>query len=307
MTGRAGLYFSESDLELARGNLDREPIRAALPLLDSQPSDPLEAAHLLALRFLFRREAGAGDAALESLGRQSAEDVVGLDLAALKRQLAWLSVMAMLRCHPRWPSAMALGLNAVANQARHSLESSGEICLLRLSWLAALAMAAAILCEDDMMNRLAANAFRRIVDAHIHPEGYFKGIVDIDGAEETYAAQFSATGALVLMAEMAGQAGDDLWNYNQRAVSVHTAAAYTYYYYFFPERWKWQAGLTRQTTMALMSREGAYFEMVNRRNPLRGGEQLFAEQRPMFSAHGGGLTTLTHGLAAPKKRRWGIF
>ena len=58
------------------------------------------------------------------------------------------------------------------------------------------------------------------------------------------------------MAEMAGQASLDLWSYSNRAVSVNTAATYTYYYYFFPERWKWEASLTRETTMALMRREG---------------------------------------------------
>ena len=304
MTRSAGLYFSASDLQLARDNLDREPLRAAFPLLDSRPADPLEAAQILALNYLFRQDSTGGDTALDLLRAQDFSNKANLDLPAIKRQLGWLSVMAMLRGHPRWQSAAEPSLSVIGRRAPGILQSGGDACPLRLSWLAAVSMAAGILRDVNRTYQRAADIYRRLVDAHIHPEGYFKGIVDIDGAKETYAAQFSATCALVLMAEMAGGAGDDLWNYNNRAVSINTAAAYTYYYYFFPEGWKWESDLTRETTIALMRREGAFFEMVNRRAPLRGIEQLFAEQRPMFSAHGGGLTTLTHGLAAPKKKRW---
>ena len=304
MTRSAGLYFAESDLQLARDNLDREPLRDALSLLDSQPPDPLEAAQLLALNYLFHHDARAGAAALDLLRAQDFGDLPSLDLPSMKRQLGWLSVMAMLREHPRWQSATEANLSMIGRRAPGILQSGGDACPLRLSWLAAVSMAAGILREEEASFQPAADIFRRLVDAHIHPEGYFKGIVDIDGAKETYAAQFSATSALVLMAEMAGQTGEDLWSYNNRAVSVNTAATYTYYYYFFPEGWKWESDLTREATMALMRREGAFFEMVNRRVSMRGIEQLFAEQRPMFSALGGGLTTLTHGLAPPKKRRW---
>ncbi len=307
ITRGGGLYFSESDLQLARDNLNREPLRAALPLLDSQRADPLEAAQLDALNYLLRDDASAGDAALEALEAEDFDDPTSLDLPSMKRQLAWLSAMALLRGHSRWQSATEADLRTIGRRTPGSLQSGGDICPLRLSWLAAVSMATGILREEDGSFQRGVHIYRRLVDAHIHPEGYFKGIVDIDGAKETYAAQFSATCALVLMAEMAGQAGEDLWSYNNRAVSVNTAAAYTYYYYFFPESWKWEDDLTREMTMALMRREGAFFEMVNRRASLRGIEQLFAEQRPMFSAHGGGLTTLTHGLAPPKKKRWRLW
>ena len=307
MTRSAGLYFSESDLQLARDRLDREPIRSALRLLDSQLADRLKAAQLLALRQLFRADSGAGDAAMELLDAQDFGGDPDPALSWLKGRLAWLSVMAMLRNHSRWDAVATPSLLSIVNQARQGLDSGGDADPLRLSWLAALSMATAVLLEDDANFRRASKIYRRLVDDHVHPEGYFKGIVDVEGAKETYAAQFSATGALVLMAEMAAQAGDDLWRYSNRAVSVKTAAAYTYYYYFFPESWRWESGLTREATMELMRREGAYYEIVNRREALRGVEQLFAEQRPMFSPFGGGLTTLTHGLPPPKKRRWGIF
>ncbi len=307
MKRSAALFFSESDLQLARDNLDREPVHSALSVLDTQRTDPLEAAQLFALNYLFRHDGTAGDAALEVLQAQNFSSDASLDLPAMKAQLGWLSVMAMLRGHPRWQSVAETSRSQIDSLARRELQSSADMCPLRLSWLAAVSMAEASLSGDDAGFQRAADVYRRVVDAHIHPEGYFKDLVDIDGASETYAAQFSATCALVLMAEMAEQIGVDLWAYHNRAVSVNTAATYTYYYYFFPETWKWEADLTRETTMGLMRRDGAFFEMVNRRAPLRGVEQLFAEQRPMFSAIGGGLTTLTHGLVPPKKRRWTLW
>ena len=161
-------------------------------------------------------------------------------------------------------------MRALTGAAPHQLEDSGDL-LLRL-WLAALAMAAGLLLKEQAAIESAGAVYRSTVDRHIHPEGYFKGLVDVDGARQTYDAQFSATGALALLSEMAQQAGLDLWSYNNRGVSVNTAATYTFYYYFFPERWRWEAGLTREYTQAIMRREGAYFEMVNRRSPLRGGE-----------------------------------
>ncbi|MCY3780888.1 MAG: alginate lyase family protein [Chloroflexi bacterium] len=301
------LFFSDVDLELARDNLDSKPISDALRLLDAQPEDTLEAAQLLAYKFLFRRDATAGDATIEALNRQDFIAAASLDLPALKRQLGWLSVLAMLRGHRQWRPHAEDSLRVIDSFVQRGLRSGGECDPARLGWQAAASMAAAILTEDNTSFQRACDVYRRIVDEHIHPEGYIKGAVDVDGATETYQAQFSATCALVLIAEMAGQAGVDLWDYDNRAVSANTAAAYTYYYYFFPESWRWEDGLTRETTMAIMRREGAFFEMVNRRGHLRGVEQLFAEQRPMFSATGGGLTTLTHSLAPPKKRRWRLF
>lgn len=307
MNRSASLLFSESDLQLAREQQDKEPVRAAVSILDTEPADPIELAHVLALKYLFRHDAAAGESALELILAQDFDSGASPDLPSIKRQFAWLSVVAMLREHPRRQVAPGLRLPEMAGQIAHQLEPRENDDPLRSAWLGATSMAAAILSEDGAGFQRAAESYRRVVAERIHPEGYFKGIVDIEGATATYEAQFSATCALVLMAEMAGQAGLDLWSFSDRAVSVNTAATYTYYYYFFPERWKWETGLSREITMAIMRGEGAFFEMVNRRNPLRGGEQLFAEQRPMFSAWGGGLTTLTHALTPPKKRRWRIF
>ena len=305
MTPPNYLLFSASDLQLARDKREREPIRGAIPRLDAQPADALALAQLQALRYVFLGEAASGRRAIEALGRQDFRGADLSDLSAIKRRFGWLSVMSLLRDHPDWQFKADSG-RAVAGDGPQLLEAAGDD-LLRALWLAALEMAAGVLLVDDGRIASGAAIYCRAVDQHIHPEGYFKGMVDVDGARGTYQAQFSATGALVLMSEMASQAGEDLWTYNNRAVSANTAATYTFYYYFFPERWRWEEGLTREITMDIMRREGAYFEMVNRRSPLRGGDELFAEQRPLYSAVAGGLTTLTHGLRPPARKRWRFF
>ena len=306
MTTSAYLLFSAGDLQLARDNQTREPVRSALPLLGSHPEDALELALLQALRFLFYGDAEAGRAALQALRIPDPQALDPARLPAIKRRFGWLTVMSQLRDHPDWHGS-AESLIALTADPAPRLEASAAGDLLRALWLAACDMAAGILLGDDGRFQSAVSAYRRAVDQRIHPEGFIKGLVDIDGARQTYEAQFAATGALVLLSEMAQQAGEDLWTYNNRAVSVNTAATYTYYYYFYPERWRWEDGLTREQTMAIMRREGAFFEMVNRRSPLRDGEALFAEQRPLFSAVAGGLTTLTHGLKPRAKKRWRLF
>lgn len=307
MTPSVYLLFSASDLQLARDNLDREPLRSALAMLDTQPEDPLALAQLQALRFLFYHDTAAGGAAIEAIQTQNFQVFDPADLPAIKRRFGWLTVMSLLRNHPDWHDC-AYNYRAVTVATPQQLRgSAADGDLLRRLWLAAVDMAAGILLEDGTLFQSAVSIYRRAVDQHIHPEGYIKGIVDVDGARRTYQAQFAATGALALLSEMAQQAGEDLWSYNNRAVSANTAATYTFYYYFFPERWRWEDGLTRELTMAIMRREGAYFEMAHRRSPLRGADELFVEQRPLFSAVAGGLTTLTHGLKPPAKKRWRLF
>ena len=158
---------------------------------------------------------------------------------------------------------------------------------------------------NDSTFESSAAFYRRCVDKFIHPEGYFRGIVDVDGAKETFAAQLSATAAMALMAEMAGQIGVDLWGYNNRGVSVITAATYTFYYYFFPSAGSGKRVSRGRRRSGSCAGDGAFYEMVCRRSPLRGDEQLFAEQRPLFSAFAG-LTTLTHGLAPPRRSAGGF-
>ncbi len=292
----AGLFHSEADLALARDNREREPIRGALARLERPEADPLAEAYQLALRSQLFDDFEAGyraAAALNQLDLKSADEI-----GDIKRALAWLSVAAMLRGHGAWEASWR---DVIADGLDRFSETDER---LRGLWLGAVTMAAGILLDNDEAIQRGAAVYRRTVDQQIHPEGFLKGIADMDDAPGRYEAQVSGSCALVLLAEMAALIGLDLWSYDSRAVSVFTAVTYTHFYYFFPEKWRWEADLTRERTKAIMGREGAFMELVNRRGPPAGIEEFLAEQRPLFCPYGGGLTTLTHGLAPAKKRRW---
>ncbi|MCY4018031.1 MAG: hypothetical protein OXG39_01360 [Chloroflexi bacterium] len=299
-----GLFHRAEHLALARDHREREPVASALRLLDKRDQDPLKAAHLAALRYQFFDDRTAAETALEQLGKADLADGAIVDQARCKSLLGWLSLAAMLRQHANWQAlqteimpafvAAASGMTA----ARNPLEEL---------WQGATQLATGIVFEHESFRQLGAAAYRKAVDHVIHPEGFLKGIVDVESAEPTYAEQVSGACALVIMAEMAAPAGLDLWSYDNRGVSPVTATTYLLYYYYYPERWRWSDGLSPDDTAAVLAGEGAFIEIVNRRHPLRGVEQLLAEMRPMFCGYGGGLTTLTHGLAPPKKRRWRLL
>ena len=299
-----GLTFSGEQLRRAQANLQSDVVQGALQLLDAPRQDPPEAAIMAALRYLC---AGADADALEAwalLDAANLKPATGGDRRGCQLLLAWLAALAMLRQHAGFRERRARFVDLF--QAAPA-DWAPPDDLLDVLWRGALQMAIGLVFERPALGREGAAIYRRAVDEHIHPEGFLKGIVDIDHAAGTYESQVSATGALALMAEMGEGLELDLWAYDSRAVTVHTAAAYSFYYYFFPEKWRWESGLTRQRTMAVMRRDGAFFELVNRRRPIRGIEAFFDEQRPLFCAYAGGLTTLTHGLAPPKKKRWRLW
>jgi len=295
-----GLFHLEADLRLARENREREPIKGALALLEAEEADPLANACKAALRGQLFETLEPGYRAAAAL---SLVDLKGgrLDLDGIQRALAWLTAAAMLRDHPAWGVSWRDQIAAMLD----ALDGAGETSeALTALWRGALTMAAGILLEDGKAIGRGGAVYRLAVERRIHPEGYFRDIADLADAPARYEAQVSATGAMVLLAQMADLAGLDLWAYDSRAVSISTAVAYTHFYYFFPEKWRWEAELSRERAIAIMRREGAFMEWVNRRNPPQGIEQFIAEQRPLFCAWGGGLTTLTHGLTPETKRRW---
>lgn len=296
-----GLIHTEADLQLARDNLQREPIRVALAKLGEAQADRLAQAHLWALRGQLDKETEPGHRAADLLRRSDLAGEGG-DLEGIKRSLGWLSVMAMLRDHPAWEPSWR---DAIAPMLSRFAEPDDN---LRALWLGALRLAAGVLLECEHEIERGAAVYRAAVEHWIHPEGFLKGIADVPNAPGRYEAQVSGCCALALMAEMAGNVRLDLWSFESRAVGIFTAATYTHFYYFFPEKWRWEEELTLARTQAIMRREGAFMELVNRRNPPQGIEQFLAEQRPLFCAWGGGLTTLTHGLSPPKKqKRWRLW
>ena len=73
-----------------------------MPLLNALPVDPLEAAQIQALNYMFRGDEEAGRAALATLEQHVAGLGDSVSTAGLRRQLGWLSVMTMLQAHSQW-------------------------------------------------------------------------------------------------------------------------------------------------------------------------------------------------------------
>ena len=297
----SGLYFADENLRLAQENRQREPIRSALAGLDRRSDDPLISAQLAGLRYRLFGDAEDASAAIQTLRQTNWS-------AQPRRQLlGWLSALETLRDHPAWAPWQSNWFSALEAQLNIIAGAADEAAPLDGLWGGAVMMAAGIVMERAIWFERGAAVYQHAIEARIHPEGFLKGIVDVAGVTQSYRRQVSGTCALALMAEMAWHAGVDLWSLDHRGVTPITAAAYLLYYYFYPERWKWESGLTRAATAAVMRAQGAFIEMVNRRHALPGADHLFADLRPMFSVYGG-LTTLTHGIAPPpKKRRWRLL
>ena len=298
-----GLFFSAEQLQLARARRDQEPIQSAAALFARQLENPLSRAYLAALRYLFDDDNESAAIATALLREADMAIQICDDRAGCKRILGWLSVAAMLRALPSW-QVTCDSLQAVVAKVRDTEESPDPLDQI---WQGCLQLAAGIVLDNETLRELGADRYRRAVEEIIHPEGFLKGIVDVPDKKDTYDAQVSGTCALVLMAEMAEQVGMALWSSDNRGVTPVTATVYSLYYYFYPEKWKWNDGLTRQQAGAAMRNGGAFIEIVNRRHPLRAVDHLFEEMRPFFDPLTGGLTTLTHGTAAPKKRRWRLL
>ena len=299
-TAVGGLSFSGAHLKLAQENRSSPLIQEALRLLDARGREPMEAAYLAALRAQWHP---GDEASARRAGRLMDEADLEAGASASCRRcqtlLGWLSVLSML---PQRPGGDRL--RAACDQAIEAAQANPAADPLERIWQGALQLAQGIVFDSEALRRAGAAAYRDVIDQHIHPEGYLKGIVDVDGAARTYEAQVSGLCALAFMAEMAAPVGLGLWTYENRAVSLHTAAAYSLFYYFYPEKWRWEEDLSSERTAAAIRKEGAFLEMAQRRQAMRGIEALFEEERPLFCAYGGGLTTLTHAIAPPPKRRW---
>lgn len=299
-----GLFFGAEDLQLARQRRHDPAIRDALSVLDAPAPQPLDAAYLAALRNLFDDDAESAAAAAQGVQNAALNAELARTRDGCRMLIGWLSVISMLRRHPSWPTLRQRYAGLYSDSI---VTLTGADDALDALWLGALQLAVGVVFADESALESGAEVYRHAVQSVIHPEGYLRGIADIPEAADGYAAQVSGTCALALMAEMAAQTDRDLWSVNNRGVTPVTATTYLHFYYFYPEKWIWGAGLTRDQTEAVLRRDGAFIEMVNRRFPLRGIEILLAELRPFFSPLAGGLTTLTHGAAPESKPRWRLW
>jgi len=304
-TKQVGLYYTADQLQLAQNNRDTEPISKAIDYLTHTMGDtPLTIAQLAGLRYRFLGDEASGLQAIEQLQHVNPLMTPIDNHETAKILLAWLNVIESIRTHPAWIDIQDSWFDAL-HAFDHPLYDGSVLDGL---WGGALDIGMGIVLEDETQFSRGTDVYRLAVDQHIHPEGYLKDVVTVADATDTYQKQVSGTTALVLMAEMANTVGVDLWSVDNRGITPVTATAYLLYYYYYPEKWKWGGDLTRDTTEAIMVTDGAFLEIVNHRQAVRGVDILFDELRPLFGATSGGLTTLTHGMPLPpKKKRWGLF
>lgn len=305
-----GLLFDPALIQSVQENKKTEPIAAAIDfMLTATPDSPLATAQLAGLRYQFLGDEQAGQLVLDTLQHESIIDGKSSYLETLQHTLAWLSVVESVRLHPAWGESHNNILEVIHNLVSNlgSLPEA-EMTLLDKFWLCALNIGAAVVYENEKLLHQGRKIYQAAVDHHIHPEGYLKGLIDVEDVTDTYQMQVSGTCALVLAAEMAERAGVDLWSIENRGITPITATTYLMYYYYYPDKWKWETDLTSEATEAIIKSRGAFIEIVNRRSPIRGIDIMLEDQRPLFSTYYGGLATLTHGtLAPPKKKRWGLF
>lgn len=175
-------------------------------------------------------------------------------------------------------------------------------------WLITLRIVSGIILDDASRFEEGTALFRHVIDNDVHPEGYFKHLVaDVKEKEVAFRDMVLACAALTLAAEAGAQAGENLWQYENRDVGINTAVTYLVYYYFYPDKWRWgEDELTEEQTQAIFTELGAWIDISTRRVNPRGVELLLEDQRPFFNAYMGGLTTLSH-FETKKPKLFGLF
>lgn len=302
-----GLYFTSEHIEQARREHDSEPFRSAFLYLRDREQQGADAAQWNGYRYRFDLDRRAGEDAIDQLQRciedPLTEDMTYLDTVAQNILLA--QSFEMVRDHPAWyPGAQQQWVNAFADRVNTLAVSPYKDTQVENLWMAALVMSSGILLEREDVFNLGVDEFKRMVDDEISPRGHIPKAVEGKDGGSLY-RQILTSSALVLMAEMAAHCGVDLWEYNNRGVSVTTAAVYPIYYFYTTERWTWDEGITPDEAQMLFRRYGGYLEMVNRKTGYKDLKPLLEDLRPIYDPTGGGLTTLSHGVALKKKR--GLF
>ncbi|MCA0456523.1 MAG: alginate lyase family protein [Chloroflexi bacterium] len=293
-----GLYFTADHLHTAQKYADREPFQTAWAYLNAAPDDLV----INGLRYRLSENQAAGEQTARTL-----LSGYGLDLNAytsyfdaLAAAVTLAHAAELVRDHSAFDfNIWATGYTALADSLQQPPEGS---TIVEQVWLGFVNLVSGIVLEAEDRFEAGCETFRQTI-AQIRPEGYLAAAVD-GGDEASFQRQYWVVAALVCMAEAAAHAGVDLWGYNYRGISVTTAAAYVTYYYYYPTQWRW-ATIPEEPTKALFKTFGSFLEIVYHRARPHDLKLLLDEQRPLYNAALGGLTTLTH--AHPAKERRGLF
>lgn len=324
-----GLYFGEDAIAYVRANRDTDAnLQAAWTWLLSEPGalvtekkphkkaketipvykpqlEGLGAAIAAGFRFRFAGDESAGIEAADALQRGGIDWQQGATLQeALLNTAAALHLFALVQ--PALGADALLWKEQQADWLKHLVQQEAQAAYVERCWLLLLRMTGGLLLGEDAWVEDAAEQFRHIINNDIHPEGFLRPAVEREKPDgRSLLRMLLAVGALSLAAEAAGHAGIDLWGYSNRDVGLNTAVTYIVYYYFYPEKWRWDDGLTREETDPLYKQYGAFIEIAASHDYPRGVELLLEAERPFFSAYTGGLTTISHSRTRPRPRvRW---
>jgi hypothetical protein len=268
-----GLYFSEAQVITARNEANHPPFKQAWERLDvpiDAATDPLERSLTHALRWRFHKLIAEGETAVgmyQRVAQQPLDNMTLLDGCIYTTALGQL--FELLRDHPMAeavPTRETIGLFAERAAQLQDVTQATDlqgVAYLERIWGALVMMTAGVVGEDADLREQAAAVYRHIIDHDIRPAGFIPQIVDgKDGG--SLLRTLVALKGLTLMAEAAQHSGLDLWSYNNRGVSLTTAALYPLYYYFYPEKWQWDSDLDPEAVQADFRAHAGYLEPLNR-------------------------------------------
>lgn len=296
------LYFNAEQTANAQKNAKRAPLKAAFEKFNRMmPLDLHEAAVLYSQQWRINGDNAAAQKAvalLPNLINAPPSDDLYRNAAAFA---ALVQAFESLR-GDTMPAADEGRIVDALRERIHIINQQPGADYAAEAWRALANTAAGVALADETLFARGTEAYRAVIDHDIHPDGYLPKVVE---SPNGYFEMLLTVQALTLNAEAARHAGLDLWRYNNRGVSIVTAALYTLYYYFYPEKWKWGEHLTLEEVQPFFKSHGAYLEMLNLHigRPTKAIDLILDDQRPLFDTFGGGMTTLTH---APMIRR-GLF
>lgn len=302
-----GLFFTPEHIQHALRSREEEPLRSAWMLLrEREPARGAASAQWYGLLYRFEQDAAAAARAVEAIIECS--ECAQLEARgyfdALTKLMTYLHAFEMVRDYPGFqPDRQRHWANFVREQLAVLETSDQKDTLVETVWFEALSFVAGIVFEDAARIERGAAMYRQFISEEVRPQGFLPRAVE-GGDGGGFFRQVVSVSALVLMAEAGQHIGLDLWSFNVRGVSVVTGALYPIYYFYTTDKWRWDENLPVERAQAQLRKHGGYLEMVYRRNRHRDLKTLLDDLRPVYDPPGGGLTTLTHGVA---ERRRGLF
>lgn len=318
-----GLYFTPQQLDDAHKYHDKDPFKTAWATLrGTNQINPLQALLWNGLRYRFDNAPEAGEftvSLLENHLSAQPDDTVNWSVMAESLMLA--QCIELVRDHPTKTEAIdARWCDLLSGRVDWLNEHLGEPTFAERIWMTALHMATGIVLENGALFGQAVEGLHDVIDNEIHPQGYLPHAIDTSSGGQSLLNHLRVSQALVLMAEMARCVEVDLWGYANRGVSITTATTYPLYYYFYPEKWKWveeryMGGkkveaevLAMDEAQRMFKNNSGFLEMLNHHygsQSLRAVRMILEELRPVNDLYGGGLTTLTHGVAEGRRGLFG--